>query len=304
MMYIKLATDMSLNITVWSPIYRGDNLSSKITYLIPFTVGEIDMAAAAVYLNYVRADGTADIVLLKREDDNYNESYYQYTLPITSNLSRYAGTICTWLQIMAGPPSSPIVAKSGECALQILASKSMDEYIDDRHLSMVYNIQKKMEEELQRQEEEIQKQGEELTARIDENAEAITTKADNVTYDPETKILRLTSNGEPIGDEVTVVLEDGSVVLKSVTINDDGELILTFDDGVTRNMGVVVGKDGGVYVPNIDEHSVLTFTFEETVDPEQTTIGPIDLNPNDEWSDIDSEESSETTKTSYIWENM
>lgn len=295
MTYIKLASDMSLNITVWNPIYRGDNLSNKIIYLIPFTVGEIDMVAAAVYLNYVRADGTADIVLLNREEDRYNESYYQYTLPVTSNLSRYAGTVCTWLQIMAGPPSSPIVAKSGECALQILASKSMDEYIDDRHLSMVYNIQKQMEEELQKKEEE-------LTARIDENAEAIATKADNVVYDAETSTLQLTCNGEPIGDAITVVLQNASVALESAEVNEDGELILTFENGAAQNLGVVVGKDGGVYVPNVDEHSILTFTYQEAVDPD-TTIDPVDLNPNDEWGSLE-DDGSEAVKTSYVWETI
>ena len=33
-------------------------------------------------------------------------------------------------------------------------------------------------------------------------------------------------------------------------INDAGELIATFTDGTTKNLGKVVGEDGGVYVPH------------------------------------------------------
>lgn len=43
MIYIKLDEDMNLVITKNEPIYRGDHLNRKITYLIPITVGDIDM---------------------------------------------------------------------------------------------------------------------------------------------------------------------------------------------------------------------------------------------------------------------
>lgn len=42
MLYIKLDDDMDLTITVNEPIYRGDNLNQKITYLVPKLVNEID----------------------------------------------------------------------------------------------------------------------------------------------------------------------------------------------------------------------------------------------------------------------
>lgn len=89
MLYIKLDDDMSLVITVNEPIYRGDNLSQKITYLIPTVVGEIDMLTASVFLSYVRADGVADVVVLDRSETPYNESYFQYTFPINCKLSKY-----------------------------------------------------------------------------------------------------------------------------------------------------------------------------------------------------------------------
>ena len=94
-MYIKLDEGMNLVVTVNDAIYRGDNLNRKIIYLIPLTVGEIDILTAKVYLSYIRADGVPDIVILERMDEKYKESYYQYTLPVTCKLTKYPGEICT-----------------------------------------------------------------------------------------------------------------------------------------------------------------------------------------------------------------
>ena len=155
MIYIKLDESMNLCMTKKEPIYRGDHLNRTITYLIPMTVGNIDMERATVYLSYIRADGTADIALLVREDEPYNDRYYKYHLPITCTLSRYAGEICTFLQIFSGPPRHPTIAKSSECFLQVVDSKNMDEYITDRNLRLIYEMQRYMEDKVEKAEKEL-----------------------------------------------------------------------------------------------------------------------------------------------------
>ena len=135
MFYIKLENNMDLVITQREPIYRGDNLNQKIRYLIPETVGEIDVLGAAAYLSCVRADGTADIHALTRLEDMYNGMYYQYVLPVDAKMTRYAGEVCTWLQIMSGPVCAPVVAKSGECILRVQESKDLDDYLGDRQIA-------------------------------------------------------------------------------------------------------------------------------------------------------------------------
>ena len=80
-------------------------------------------------------------------------------------------------------------------------------------------------------------------------------------------------------------------------INENGELIATFVDGTTKNIGRVVGKNGGVYVPFIDERKVLSFKLEE--DP-QTIPEPVDLNPNDEENSID----GNAAESDYVWEGI
>ena len=186
MFYIKLDDNMNLVITVKNPIYRGDNLNQKIIYLIPTTVEEIDIAAATVYLMYIRADGVPDIITLEPLEEKYNDTYYQYTFPINCKLTRFPGEVCTWIQIFTGTPSNPVTAKSGECMLYVQDSKNIDDYLSDQQITAIYQLQK----------------------GIDENAEKIDSglsgKADNISYDDETRKLQRVSNGEAIGDAVTV----------------------------------------------------------------------------------------------------
>lgn len=300
MLYMKLTSGMDLVVTSYEPIYRGDHLNQKITFLIPVRVGDINIEAAAVYLSYVRADGTADIALLVRDKEKYNEQYFQYYLPVISTLSRYPGEVCMFLQIFSGPPRHPTIAKSGECILRVIDSKNMDEYITDRNLRLIYEMQRYMEDKLEEAETT-------LTDRINNTDDILARKADNLIFNPEDSTIQLVST-------VTVKNEDGTMEIQQIPlgepiyvctstavpiadmeINTEGNLIAIFDDETTKDLGRVVGKDGAVYVPNVDGHKVLTFTLE---DPPGTPPGPVDLNPFDEWEDMDGSESG------YIWEYL
>lgn len=285
MFYIKLDESMNLVITVNEPIYRGDNLKHKITYLIPKTVGDIDMLTACVYLSYIRADGTPDIAVLDRGEEAYNERYYQYTFPVSCTLTRYAGEVCTWLQICAGNPGMPIVAKSGECVLHILESKNMDDYICDRQVTALYQLHEKINSGLERVEESI--------SAVEAIAAA---KADNLVFNSEDNTIQLTAGGEPIGDKIHVSTSTGTGI-EDMRISTDGELLVFFDNGDIKNLGKIVGDDGMVYVPHIDEHKVLTFTLEQEPG---AAPDPVDLNPGDEWSGIE----DDGIVTDYVWETI
>ena len=282
MLYIKLDGDMSLVITVNEPIYRGDNLSQKITYLIPTVVGEIDMLTASVFLSYVRADGVADVVVLDRSETPYKESYFQYTFPINCKLSKYPGEVCTWIQIYSGTPSNPVIAKTGECMLQVQESKNMDDYLCDHQMTALYQLTHTMNTAI-----------EDMNNTIEN---AIENKADNIIFNPEDSTIQLSANGVPVGDKIVVNTNTGAVVTNA-GISSDNELILTFNDGTVKNLGSVMGKDGAVYVPHISERKVLTFTIED--EPGEIPE-PVDLNPNDEWSEIEGDE----VVSDYIWEPM
>lgn len=53
-----------------------------------------------------------------------------------------------------------------------------------------------------------------------------------------------------------------------------------------------------VYVPEINDRKILSWTIQEVTD-DMPTIPPTDLNPSDEWSETGNEVASE-----YIWEPM
>ena len=199
MIYIKLDENRDLVMTVSEPIYLGDNLNQKIVYLIPLQVGEIDMKAAIPYLSYIRTDGVVDIVRLDKKEGTYKDAYYQYELPVSCKLSECPGDICTWMQIFAGTPSNPTIAKSGECVLHVNNSKNMDDYVCDHHLSAMYAMQKQID-----------------AAENDMASmrETMATKGDNLIYDSDKQELQLSSEGTLVGDAVdmSTMVNDDAVI--------------------------------------------------------------------------------------------
>lgn len=210
MFYIKLDNGMNLMVTSREALYRGDHLNQKLTYLIPMQVGNIDIGAAAVYLSYIRADGTADIDLLNRQEDLYQETYYKFTMSVTSKLTRYAGPVTTFLTIYSGPYNAPIIAKSGECILHIQASANMDDVVTDHNLSLIYSMQKQMEDKIAK-------------------------RADGIAYDEETRALQLKSGEENIGEPVVVpgdsYSENESEAITDAVIDELNKNVVHFDGG-------------------------------------------------------------------------
>ena len=290
MFYIKLDDQNDLVITAREPIFRGDNLNRKITFLIPHKVGELDTLASTIYLTYIRADETADVVLLERMEQEYNESYYQYTFPVDCSMTRYPGQLVMFLQILSGPYQNPSISKSGECYLQVMASTNMDEYISDRNLSLISQMRRYMDKKVENTETV-------LNERIDKTNEAVAAKADNIIFNAEDSTLQLVSTVPvedeygndmgveqvPIGDPI-VIHDDTARGLVNMKIDENGDLIATFSDMSVQNLGRVVGEDGAVYVPHIDERKVLTFTIQTTP---SGVPGPVDMNPNDEWATME-----------------
>lgn len=146
MTYIVLNNDMQLSITKLDTIYRGDNLNTSITFLIPAQIDNVDMETAKVFLSSIRADGEPDMVILERLPDKYDNNHYKYVLPVTCKLSRYPGKVCMWLQFCDGESCHQIVAKSSECTIRIHESTSMDGCLHDHQLTAIFQLKKQLEE--------------------------------------------------------------------------------------------------------------------------------------------------------------
>ena len=97
-------------------------------------------------------------------------------------------------------------------------------------------------------------------------------------------------NNEYNGDDDPTV-----VSVTSCEVNTDGDLIVILSDGREINAGHVVGADGVTFIPSIDEQQILSWTNDGGLENPE----PVDLNPHDEWSDIDG-----SGETQFIWSPM
>ena len=275
--YIKLCDDKCLVPTIRNPVYRGENLSQSLIFLLPHTVDDIDLGEATIFMNYVRPDGSVNIVSLDKMDADYSDTYMQYRLPVTCALTWFAGECRIWLQIMAGDPYLPLVAKTSECVVFVHRSCDLDSCIPDGYIAELYRIERKLEKSV-----------EEINA-------VLAVKADNMVFYAEDSTIQFLSNGQPVGDRIKVSASEGKQI-EDMIITAAGDLIVYFTDGTWKNLGHVVGKDGVVYVPHIDDHKILTFTIE---DEPGVIPDPVDLNPFDEWEPIEDE-----GRTDYVWESI
>lgn len=161
----------------------------------------------------------------------------------------------------------------------------MDDYFCDHQVTAIYQLHKDLDD---------------TVAEMDETVEqvhtALASKADNIIFHPEDNTIQLTAEGEPVGDRVKISTVEGAV-LNNAGITVDGELIVTFTDGTMKNLGVVVDESGNVYVPHLDDRKILSWTVESKAGEVPT---PVDLNPFDEWNNIDDKE----VVTDYIWESL
>lgn len=257
MLYIKLEKNMKLVMTVAQPIYRGDNLNREIMYIIPKVVGKVDMLSAYVYLNYVRADGVADVVVLERMEEEYNDDYYQYTFPITCKLTKFPGEICTWIHIFTGSTGKPVVAKSGECMLRVQESKSMDSYLEDNYMTALYQVHRNLDKQM---------------ADMDE---ALLGKADGIEYVDGENALQLTSEGVPVGDPLNIneTVEDvlsESDIYDVIEFDEDG-----FETEDNHADGVIVF---GTPDPEPEIEGVIEFS---SPDPDSTGDEIVDKDDDD-----------------------
>ena len=96
-------------------------------------------------------------------------------------------------------------------------------------------------------------------------------------------------NNEYNGDDSPVIS------VTNCEINEDGDLIVTLSDDREINAGHVVGADGVTFIPSINEQKILSWTNNGGLE----NPDPIDLNPSDEWSDMDG-----SGVTQFIWSPM
>ena len=131
--------------------------------------------------------------------------------------------------------------------------------------------------------------------QIDIKLEALhENKADDLYYDEAGNYVQLVANGELIGNRVE--LPDGNACgIVECKINEDGHLVVILSDGRVIDAGYVGNTNGATFVPHISENKILSWTCDQDL----PVPDPIDLNPFDNWSNIEDDGA-----TDYVWETM
>ena len=147
MTYIKIDDNLDLITTVAEPVYQGENFSKSVTFLVPEMVGDVNPLSSLAYLVYIRADGHPDIVYLEREEEKYNEDYYQYVVPIPEFVTRYPGEIVLWIEFYSGRASDPVILKTGTTVMHVTEHNSvLENTLGDNQVTALYQLSTKVVE--------------------------------------------------------------------------------------------------------------------------------------------------------------
>ena len=270
-MYIKMNDDKSLVITIPTTIYRGERNADLITFLVPAEYEGKNMADCAFLMRYINPDNIGKSEALAYKPEKY-KNYLQFSTVVNTRLTTKEGDVTVWLTAMDNDDA--VILKTGEVLVTVEPSKDIADYMGNEDMDQLDRLEAQMEE--------LMKQ-----------------KADNIIFHEEDSTIQLVANGVEIGDRIVISIDDAdaTVCVKNVSINEEGELIVEFSDGSIQNLGKAVSDEGVVYVPHVDERKILTFTIEKAAGE---IPDPVDLNPKDEWGDIDESE----VVAEYVWEDI
>lgn len=90
---ILMNSDKSLTTTVKTMLYQREKLVDKIQFLIPVMYQDIDLTNFNMVLEYTDQGNVSHAEILVKDAELYKENYLRYTLPVDTDLTRFAGDI-------------------------------------------------------------------------------------------------------------------------------------------------------------------------------------------------------------------
>lgn len=189
---ILMNSDKSLVCTIKTTLYQRDKLVDKLQILIPQTYEDINLSDFTAVLKYVDQGNEVHSEILIQDEELYKESYLRYTLPIDTNLTRFAGDIklCLTLNKVDMEEMKEYSLNTGETTITIASLSDYYSFISDKSLSVIDQKVNELNVKL----EAIDK----MATTYDE------TKADNIKLDKGTSEIYLTAHDKQIGDKITI----------------------------------------------------------------------------------------------------
>ena len=90
---IVMRDDKSLQKTVVTTLYQGENLVDKIQFIFPLKYGDLDLSQFKAKLRYVDPGNVPHSEDLSLVDSLYKNSKLCYCVPVDSDLTKIAGNI-------------------------------------------------------------------------------------------------------------------------------------------------------------------------------------------------------------------
>lgn len=284
-MYTILLNDTNEPITsVKERIMQRSKLVDSLHFLVDPIYKGLDMSDFTAMMEYILpVSREYHSEILVKSNALYKEKL-EYKVPFDTNLTKEAGNVevqLTFVKVSLDADGENIqqVRKTSPTIIKILPISAWSDIVADNALGAI-------DQRLIQAEAMIQAVGE-MAQYIDEN------KADNITYNEEDNYIQLTANGNPIGDKI--VLKSIGVNVVSIQVNEDGELIVNYSDGTSKNIGKVGGECAGIYVPSYSEDGILTFTLSNKAGEPSYSF---DVDSSNDWNPVGDE------KTTYIWNKL
>lgn len=285
-MYTILLNDTNELITsVKERIMQRSKLVDSLHFLVDPIYKGIDMSDFTVMMEYILPISREyHSEVLVKSDSLYKEKL-EYKLPFNTNLTREAGNVevqLTFVKVSldADGNNTQQVRKTSPTTIKILPISAWSDIVADNALGAI-------DQRLIQAEAMIQAASE-MADYFD------STKADNIIYNEEDNYIQLTANGNPIGDKIAIKNTGTNVV--SIQVNENGELIVNYSDGTSKNIGKVGGAScTGVYIPSYSADGILTFTLSDKVGEPSYSF---DIDKSNDWNPVGDE------KTTYLWKQL
>lgn len=189
---ILMNSDKRLVCTTRTTLYQRDKLVDKLQILIPQTYEDVDLSDFTAVLKYVDQGNEVHSEILIQDEELYKESYLRYTLPIDTNLTRFAGDIkiCLTFNKVDMEEMKEYSLNTGETTITIASLSDYYNFVSDKSLSVIDQKVNELNVKL----EAIDK----MATTYDE------TKADNIKLNKETSEIYLTAHDKQIGDKITI----------------------------------------------------------------------------------------------------
>ena len=135
-MTFRMDSQKNLVCTTTTTIYQNESGVDTVNFLLPIKYDELDIADCIVAIEYADPANVTHVEILKKDEELYNDQYYKYGFPITSEFTKIPGEITFVLEIIKdnGAEGSQVM-RLAPATVKVSEWKDYMMYLPDENLS-------------------------------------------------------------------------------------------------------------------------------------------------------------------------